>query len=596
MAFDGITVCALAEELQQALAGGKINKITQTEGDELYLTVKPQGPEKPVRVVLSASASLPMVYLTEQNKQGPLEAPAFCMLLRKHLQGGRILSVIQPDFERILRFAVEGTDEMGDRRVHTLIIELMGKYSNIILINEENIVVDSIRRVSSSMSSVREVLPGRPYFVPSQDKVIPVDVERIDLQSTIRGKGLPLFKAIYTSYRGLSPIIAQELCHRAGIDADKSAIALSDPEFDRLYEEFHALGSMIRERSFHPVIARIDGEPQEYAACPLTLYERTPGASLHEYGSMSLLIEDYYREKALINRIRERSTDLKHLIATSLERDRKKLSLQEQQLKDTDKRDRYRLYGELLQAYGYQAEPKAKSLTVEDYHTGEPVTIPLDPQLNAQENAKRYFDRYQKLKRTLEALTEQTARVRLDIAHLESMEQALSIARTEADLKDLREELALTGYVGKLKQNDKKNRERKEKSSPLHYRTIDDFGGKGPYDLYVGKNNLQNDYLTFKLANGGDWWFHTKTIHGSHVILRSAGQEPDAIPDHVYELAASLAAYYSQGKAQNLVEVDYVRRKEVKKPAGAHPGYVVYYTNYSMSVRPDLSELTLIND
>ncbi|MBR5116526.1 MAG: DUF814 domain-containing protein, partial [Lachnospiraceae bacterium] len=224
-----------------------------------------------------------------------------------------------------------------------------------------------------------------------------------------------------------------------------------------------------------------------------------------------------------------------------------------------------------------------------------PVTVPLDPQLNAQENAKRYFDRYQKLKRTAEALNEQTARVRLDIEHLESMEQALSIARTEADLKDLREELALTGYAGKPKQNDKKSRERKEKSSPLHYRTKDDFDGKGPYDLYVGKNNLQNDFLTFKFANGGDWWFHSKTIHGSHVILRTGDQPTDAIPDHVYELAAALAAYYSQGKEQTLVDVDYVRRKEVKKPAGAHPGYVVYYTNYSMSVRPDISELTLID-
>ncbi|MCR4764245.1 MAG: NFACT family protein, partial [Lachnospiraceae bacterium] len=355
MAFDGITVAALARELGEVLADGKISKITQTENDELYLTVKPHGAGKPVRLVLSASASLPLVYLTADNKQGPMQAPTFCMLLRKYLQGGRVLSVTQPDFERILRFDVEGTDEMGDRRISTLVVELMGKYSNIILIDKDDTVIDSIRRVSASMSSVREVLPGRPYFVPSQNKAIPLDSDRLSFQTAIRGKGMPLYKAIYTSYRGLSPIISQELCFRSGIDADKSAIALTDPEFDALFQSFSAMGEAVSHADFCPSIACIDGIPAEYAAFPLTLYEHTPGATTQRFQTMSGLIRAYYQEKSRIVRIRERSADLRHIIGTLLERNRKKLDLQLKQLDDTEKKDNWRLFGELLQAFGYQA-------------------------------------------------------------------------------------------------------------------------------------------------------------------------------------------------------------------------------------------------
>ncbi|MCR5675961.1 MAG: NFACT family protein [Lachnospiraceae bacterium] len=593
MAFDGVTVAALAQELNQKLNGGRVSKITQTESDELYLTVKPAGSGRPLRLVLSASASLPLVYLTEENKQGPMQAPAFCMLLRKHLQGGRILDVTQPDFERILRIRIEGLDEMGDRQTHILIIELMGKYSNIILTDSVDTVIDSIRRVSASMSSVREVLPGRHYFVPSQNKEIPLAADRLNFQQAIRGKGQPVYKALYASYCGLSPILSQEIAHRAGIDADKSAIALTDDEFDRLFRSFSDMMQHIRDGVFSPTAVYIGDTPQEYAAFALTLYDDTPGATARPCSSMSELIGSFYREKSLIDRIRQRSADLRHLLGTSLERCRKKLDLQEKQMADTEKRDRYRLFGELLQTYGWQADPKASSVTVEDYHTGTPLTIPLDPQLSAQENAVRYFDRYQKLKRTAEALSVQTEQTRLDIAHLESVEEALSIARTEADLKEIREELAASGYV-RRSAGAGRGKERAEKSLPLHYRTAP-FDGV-IYDLYVGKNNLQNDRLTFRFAAGGDWWFHAKQMPGSHVILRTEGRTEQEIPDHVFELAASLAAFYSKGREQTQVEVDYVRKKEVKKPNGAHPGFVVYYTNYSMAVRPDISELEAVTE
>lgn len=599
MAFDGLTVYALSRELEAVLAGARINKISQTEGDELYITAKPQGQEGTVRLVLSSNASLPLVYLTTENKPAPPQAPAFCMLLRKHLTGGRILSVKQPDFERILRFTIEGLDEMGDRKRHILLIELMGKYSNIILTDEEDRIIDSIRRVSSAMSSVREVLPGRAYFVPAQQgKVPPADADRKYLQTSLRGRGMPLAKAIVSCVQGISTILSQELCYRAGIDADRSAISLTDAEFDRLCDTFLTFAQDLKNGAFSPCIAYLRDIPTEYAAVPLTLYEHTQDARLVSYPDMSPLIACYYREKALLNRMHERSADLRHLVGTLLERSRKKLDLQEKQLADTGKMDRYRLYGELLQAFGYQAEPKAKHLTVTDYHTDQEINIPLDPQLTAQENAGKYFDRYRKLKRTAEALAEQTQAVRLDIEHLMSVEEAITLARTESDLSEIREELAISGYLKKTASagGKTKGRKKEEKSPPLHYRAvITDSGREETYDLYVGRNNLQNDRLTFQFANGGDWWFHAKKIPGSHVILKVPQGRQEELPDRIFEIAASLAACYSAGSEQQLVEVDYVRRKEVKKPAGAHPGYVIYHTNYSMAVKPGTEGLISVD-
>ncbi|MCR5177742.1 MAG: NFACT family protein [Lachnospiraceae bacterium] len=582
MALDGITVCALARELNEELAGARISKITQTESDELYITAKPAGDKKQVRLLLSASAALPLAYLTTANKAGPMTAPAFCMLLRKHLMSGRVVSVTQPDFERILRFRVRGTDEMGDLKDHVLVIELMGKHSNIILLDDSENVIDSIRRVPASVSSVREVLPGRSYFVPAQEKESPLSADRRSLALAIRGLGMPLFKAVYTSYMGVSPIMAQEICYRAGIDADRSAISLTDEEFERFADAFLDMFMMVEKGEFSPEIVYKDGAPLEFAALELTLYGRTSGTAVRKCTSMSTALEEYYSEKNEHERMRQRSYDLRKLVGGMLDRDRKKYALQQKQLADTEKKDRLRLCGELLQAYGYQVEQGAKKVTLEDYNTGKPVEVVLDPELSAHENAGKYFERYQKLKRTALALDEQIARTREDIEHLESVGEAISIAKTEGDLREIREELVLSGYVKKTGTKTKERRE--EKSEPLHYVT------PGGYDIYVGKNNLQNDRLTFRFAEGADWWFHAKKMPGSHVILKiKKGQE---VPDREFELAAAAAAWYSSGREQNLVEVDYVIRKEVKKPAGSKPGFVVYYTNYSMAIKPGIAELT----
>ena len=290
------------------------------------------------------------------------------------------------------------------------------------------------------------------------------------------------------------------------------------------------------------------------------------------------MLEHYYAQRNIITRIRQKSADLRKIVQTALERNVKKYDLQMRQMQDTEKKDKYKVYGELLNTYGYNVEPGAKSLEALNYYTNEMIDIPLDTTLSPQENAKVYFDKYGKLKRTYEALSELTLQVKQEIEHLESILAALDIALQEDDLVQIKEELIESGYI-RRKGGTKRV---KITSKPFHYLSSDGF------HLYVGKNNYQNDDLTFKFASGGDWWFHAKQMPGSHVILKTEGKE---VPDRAFEEAARLAAYYSKGRGQDKVEIDYIQKKHVKKPAGAKPGFVVYYTNYSMVIDTDISSL-----
>ena len=575
MAFDGVTIANVVKELNDTLIGCRIYKIAQPEADELLLTIKGSCGQK--RLFLSASASLPLIYFTETNKPSPLTAPGFCMLLRKHLQNGRIISITQPGLERIVRMDIEHLDEMGDLCQKTLIIEIMGKHSNIIFCHADGTIIDSIKHVSGLVSSVREVLPGKPYFVANtQDKFNPLETDLETWETQVIPKPTAVFKAIYGSYTGISPILAQEICYRAGVDGEASTASLSKEEVTKLYETFAALMTQIKEGNFAPHIAYTGKQPVEFAAFPLTLYSQG-NDHIVPYESMSLLLEHYYAEKNTLTRIRQKSADLRKIVQTALERNIKKYDLQLRQIKDTEKRDTYRIYGELLNTYGYGVEPKAKSMEALNYYTNEMITIPLDPELTPQENAKKYFDKYNKLKRTYEALTELTAQVKEEIEHLESISTALDIALQEEDLVQIKEELTESGYIRR------KGGTKKEKVTckPFHYISSDGF------HMYVGKNNYQNDELTFKFATGNDWWFHAKNMPGSHVIVKCEGA--DELPDRTFEEAGRLAAYYSKGREQDKVEIDYIQKKHVKKPAGAKPGFVVYYTNYSLMIDSDIS-------
>lgn len=577
MAFDGITIACLRKELSDRLVGGRITKIVQPEADELLLTIKNNAAQ--YRLLLSASASLPLVYLTEKNKNAPMTAPGFCMLLRKHLGGGRITAVTQPSLERILRFEIEHLDEMGDLCRKYLIAELMGKHSNLIFCREDGTILDSIKHVSLAVSSVREVLPGRTYFIPhTQDKLDPLTASPAEMIEAVCAKPAPLGKAIYTSLTGFSPAMAEELCHRSFLESARPAAALENRERDMLQHQLLRLMESIKGEDFTPRIYYNGKEPAEFSAVPLTMYEDLDAQSFED---MSGLLESYYAVKNTLTRIHQKSADLRRVVQTALERTRKKYDLQLKQLQDTEKREKYKVWGELIHTYGYGVPEGARSMQALNYYTNEEITIPLDSTLTAQENAKRYFDKYGKLKRTFEAVTKLLEETRNEIEHLESIQTALDMALTEEDLAPVREELVEYGYI-RRKSGRNSGKKPKLSSRPYHYLSSDGF------DIYVGKNNFQNDELTFQFASGNDWWFHAKGVPGSHVILKSEGRE---LPDRAFEGAGRLAAYYSKNRGGDKVEIDYVEKKHVKKPGGGKPGFVVYYTNYSLVIDSDISAL-----
>lgn len=582
MAFDGVTISCVISELKRELIGGRLYKIAQPESDELLLTIKqPQGTK---RLFLSADASLPLIYLTENNKPSPMTAPNFCMLLRKHLQNGRITDIRQPGLERIIHIEVEHLDEMGDLRHKTLVMEIMGKHSNIIFCDEDNKIIDSIKHVSAAVSSVREVLPGKPYFmVHTQDKSDILSVTYDTFQETLSHKPQPLFKALYGSFIGISPVLAQELCYRAHLDGELSTAAFGEADYRALFEKVSQMVMYIKEEQFAPHIAYNGTQPAEFAAFPLHMYE-SGADKLVPYASVSELLEHFYAEKNTLSRIRQKSSDLRRIVQTALERNVKKYDLQLRQMQDTEKREQYRIYGELLNTYGYELKPGDKSLEALNYYTNEMITIPLDPTLSATENAKKYFDKYGKLKRTYEALSELTKEVKNEIEHLESIMTSLDIALWEDDLVQIKEELTESGYIRK-KSGGKKA---KITSKPFHYISSDGF------HMYVGKNNYQNDELTFQFASGNDWWFHAKKLPGSHVIVKMNGT--GELPDSTFEEAGRLAAYYSKGRNQEKVEIDYVQKKQVKKPNGAKPGFVVYYTNFSMVIDSNIEGIKLAEE
>ncbi len=343
MAFDGITIAGIVKEMDEKITGGRIYKIAQPEKDELLLTIKNNGGQ--VRVLMSADASLPLIYMTDANKPSPMTAPNFCMLLRKHLQNGRIISVSQPGLERIVKLELEHLNEMGDICRKYLVIELMGKHSNIIFYDDKNTIIDSIKHISGMVSSVREVLPGREYFIPqTQDKLDPMQVTREEIEESFRKNSTPAFKAVYLGFTGISPCIAHEVCYRARVDSDKPTGDMTVEELAALSGAFWNILQDIKAGNFSPNVVYENKQPKEYAAIRLTSYTEEQTV---RYESISDLLEHYYAEKNLVTRIRQRSVDLRRIVQTALERNIKKYDLQVKQLQDTDKREKYRVYGEL---------------------------------------------------------------------------------------------------------------------------------------------------------------------------------------------------------------------------------------------------------
>ncbi|MDD7349121.1 MAG: NFACT RNA binding domain-containing protein [Clostridiales bacterium] len=580
MAFDGFFVASLTKELSEQLTGGHLQKISQPEKDELVLAVKNN--RQTLRLVLSASPSLPLIYLTKKSKVAPLTAPNFCMLLRKHLSGARICRIYQYELERVLFIEFENRNELGDLVHRNLVIEIMGKHSNIIFLDEKNVIVDSIRHISSLVSSVREVLPGRPYFIPNtREKHNPFELTTEQWIQELTKQPASIVKGLCNYLTGFSFSMAQELAYRCQLDGDAPLASCNGNQLSALLSGLRDLMEKVKQGDFSPEIVFRDAEPIEFSAFEMKRYGEEMFRH-QSFDSVSEMIEVFYGEKEAIQRIRQKSADLRKNIMTLLERDQKKIAIQRKQLKDTEKRERYKIYGEHINTYGYQLGPEDTVLKCTSYYDESPLEIPIDPAKTPTENANKYFERYNKLKRTYEAVSVQIEETQVQIDHLETILTALDIARQEEDLQLIKQELVDSGYMKGHIHKKNKNTKAMPKSKPLHFRSSDGF------DMFVGKNNYQNDMLTFKMATGNDWWFHVKQAPGSHVIVQCNNEEP---PIRTFEEAASLAAHFSQKSSADKVEIDYTQKKNVKKPNGSKPGFVVYYTNYSMVVSPDISEI-----
>lgn len=573
MAFDGIVISNLTYELNTNLVGGRISKISMPEDNELIFTIKNNA--KTYRLLVSASASLPLVYLTDVNKPAPKVAPAFLMLLRKYIGTAKINNIFQMGLERILCFELEHLNELGDLSHKRMYIEIMGKHSNIIFTDENNKIIDSIKRISANMSSLREVLPGREYFLPEElKKKDLLNTKLEEFIEILKSKEYPLSKSIYMNFAGISPLIAEEIILRASLLSQAPSTSLGELEYTHLFHTIQNLLEDINTHNFTPNIIYKGEEAIEFSSINLYSYEGKEYKK-ESFDSVSKMLYDFYssREAFVLNR--QKSSDLRRIVNTALERASKKYDLQEKQLQDADKKDIYRVYGDLLNTYGYSLKGGESSFTTENfYDDNKEITIPLDKNKSAKENAKKYYDKYAKLSRTTKALSEEILKTKNDMEHLQSIQTALEVSSDDESLSQIRQELVDFGYIKKHSSAKKQ----KIASHPYHYISSDG------YDIYVGKNNYQNEELTFKVATGNDWWFHAKGIPGSHVILKSNNEEE--LPDRAYEEAAALAAFYSKAKDADKVEVDYIQKKNIKKVAGAAPGFVIYHSNWSMVATP----------
>lgn len=577
MAMDGFSICALTHELNGALLGAKPDKIQQTETDELLISFFGAGTQKKLR--LTANAAVARVCLTEDKKQSPKTAPLFCMLLRKHLSGARLRSVRQPDFERVMEFVFDGFDEFGEMSEKRLIAELMGRHSNIILVGADGRVIDAIRHVDFSVSSVRQVLPGMEYIAPPpQEKLNPLKCDLNAVLEALSGvdENQKIDKAILNTFRGISPLVAREICYLAFSACDRFLKELTFDERLDLATACIKVFSMAKEQAFSPcyLVSRDTQKPFEFSAVGIRQYEN--GAEVIARDSMSQVVEEFFAEKDKKERMAHKSARLVKLISTNLERCAKKLSSQMAEFSDAENQETYKKYGELLTANLYRLKQGDKTAVLEDFYDEHysQITIPMDTRISPADNAQRYFKKYAKAKTAKRMLKEQLEKTKAELSYLSSVEEELELAETEQDLAEIAQELSEQGYI----KRSGKDKNQKAVSKPMEFTTEDGFC------VLVGKNNKQNDMLTLKIAKNADLWFHTKDIHGSHVILRyEHGREfsKTAILE-----AARLAARFSKAKQSQNVPVDYTLVKYVKKPSGAAPGMVIYTDNKTVYVTP----------
>ncbi|MDO5695785.1 MAG: NFACT RNA binding domain-containing protein [Eubacteriales bacterium] len=582
MAFDALTVSALTAEIGPRLTGGRITKINQPEHDEIVLTVRTDTGNE--RLVLSANASIPLFYIdNEAGKPNPKQAPDFCMVLRKHLQNGRILAFRQVNRDRLLEITVSHYDEMGDLAENRLIAELMGKHANIILVNPAGDIVDSIKRINHGISAKREVLPGRPYFrVAIDEKLDITTAEPADLETVFSGSR-SVRKILIAEFRGISPRIAEELCYRCGIDSNLPVSVLRSSQIKALTTGLHDLMRAVDAGQFSPAIYYDGDRPVDFAVIEMTTFEDLRKVA---YERVSDLLRQFYDEKQRHHRMMERTVDLRNILNNHLDRLGKKLDIWTNQMRDCAGKDRFQRNGELILAYSWQIQDGDTELVCADYHEeNRERRIKLDPHKTPSENANHYYARYNKMKRTEAATRELLTAGEEELLYLQSVAAGLAAAESDDDLIQIRAELAENGY---MKRRHSQGKKVLEKSPPLHFEDEDG------YHYYAGKNNYQNEFVSFRLAENNDWWFHVKTLPGAHVVVKS--RQGEELPDAVFHRAAALAGWYSQARASEKVEIDYTLKKHLKKPKNGKAGMVIYHKYWSMNIKPGREELHPVKD
>ena len=569
MAIDAICLQAVAGELRPQLLGLRVDKVQQPARDQVVLLFRGK------RLLLNAGAGAPRLQLTEILRDNPAEPPMFCMLLRKHLSGARVAGLTQPPLERLVKIEFDASDELGRAGRRTLVLEAMGRRSNLILLDGEGRVIDSLRRVDADMSAARQVLPGLFYQPPASTGRLPFLEETeagFAARFTAAAAEKTLDAFLLDQYFGLSPLMARELAFQAAGDVDARVFQMGGPgPLWRALEDFQ---NRVREERFTPVCLLRDGKPLDFACVPVGQYGGA--AECVAYPSFSTLLDAFYEAREKQERARQRGADLLRAASTARDRLRRKLALQEKEYAATQDRDKLRIQGDLITANLYRMERGQSRLECENYYeAGAPASIPLDPLLTPQQNAAKYYKRYAKAKTAEKYLREQMDLARRDLEYLESVLAEIAQAETEADYLDIRAELREAGFLKK------QGRGKKEKSRPA---APWEFCTSSGLRVLAGRNNRQNDKLTLKDADRRDLWLHTQKIHGSHVILRCAGRTPSE--EDIAE-AAMVAAWFSQARESGNVPVDYTEVRNVKKPAGGRPGMVIYTTCRTVNVTPE---------
>lgn len=576
MALDGIFLHLLSEELKEVLLGSKVDKIHQTQKVELILTLRTRSGA--YRLLLSASGNAPRLHLTTHQIENPPKPPMLCMLLRKHLGGGTLVDIKQEGLDRILKLVFSCVNEIGDRVERTLVIEIMAQYSNIILLDENGVIIDAVKRVDASKSSVREVLPGLPYELPpAQNKLNILQCDINDIFSAVCGKNVKLSNAILSSCEGMSPVLCREIAFRTA-GADIAADGLTENQKIKLAFELDMLKNTVINRTVSPVaVADTDGKLLDFSFIPVTQYGSA--AQYHTYESLSETLESFYFERERLVRTKSKAEDLFKTVNNLIERLAKKISNQMTELEACKGREEKKIFAELINANLYRLTKGTDVYELENYYDNySMVKIPVKPELTPAENSQKYYKEYRKLRTAEEMLTKLIEKGREELEYLRTVLDELSRAETEREISEIRQELSDGGFVkhknaGKMKRN--------QPMPPLEFDAPDGF------KVFVGRNNVQNDKLSLKTAMKSDIWFHIQKAPGSHVILSLDGRKPT---EAAMEFAAKTAAYYSSGREAGAVEVDYTEVRNLKKPTGSAPGFVIYHIYNSVLAKPENPE------